>query len=117
MPLTTRAGSNSGCSSVGFALLSLLIKRAQSVLDFVEVEARFAGGRFAEGDDTDFIVGLGVGYRNRYSCQEAQPDEALLPVVEAIILVAEAEALEDARRVCEVQAVLLEVDGARALGS
>jgi hypothetical protein len=101
---------------VGFALLSLLIRRPQSVLDLVEVEARFAGSRFAEGDDTDFIVGLGVGYRNRYSCQEAQRDEALLPVVEAIVLVAEGEALKDASRVYEVQTMLLEVDGALALG-
>ncbi len=83
----------------------------------MEAEARFAGGRFAEGDDTDFMVGLGVGYRNRYSCQEAQRDEALLPVFEAIILVAEGEAFKNASRVYEVQAMLLEVDGALALGS
>jgi hypothetical protein len=71
-------------------------------LDFTEVAARFTGGRFAEGDDTDFIFGLGMGDRNRYSSQEAQRDEALLPVGEAIILVGEGETFKDASSVNEV---------------
>ena len=86
IPLTTELGSNSGCSSVGLALRSALIRRGQSVLDFAEVTLRFTGGRFAEGDDTDFIVGFGVGYGYGHPCKKAQRDEAPLLVAKALIL-------------------------------
>lgn len=39
---------------------------AQSVLDLVEIDLRFTLRGFAEGDDTDFMLGLGMndGYRS-----------------------------------------------------
>ena len=38
----------------------IALSRAQSVLEVLEEDVRFAFGRFAEGDDVDFIFGLGM---------------------------------------------------------
>jgi hypothetical protein len=52
--------SASGCSSVGVGGLFLALRRARSVLDFVEEHVRFTVGCFAERDDADFMIGLRV---------------------------------------------------------
>lgn len=92
------------------------MRRAQSVLDLLEEAARFPRACFPEGDDADFIVGLGVCDGDWHTRQRPQGHEALFSVREAVILVGEGQALEDARIVDEVEAVFLEVDGTLALG-
>jgi hypothetical protein len=85
-------------------------------LDFVEEETRLATGCFAEGDDSDFIVGLGVCDGDWHTSQEPQGDEALFSVREAISFVGEGQAFEHARRIDEVEAVFLEIDSTLPLG-
>lgn len=85
-------------------------------MDLIEEEARFAGGCFAEGDDADFIVGLGVGNGDWHTRQEPQGHEALFSVGEAVVLIGEGQALEHVRGVDEVEPVFLEIDGTLALG-
>jgi hypothetical protein len=82
----------------------------------VEEEARFASGGLAEGDDADFIVGLGMCDGHWHTSQQPQGHEALFSVGEAVILVGLGQAFENARGVDEVQSVLLQVDGTLALG-
>lgn len=86
------------------------------MLDLVEEEARFASACFAQGDDADFIVELGVCDGDWHTRQEPQGCEALFSVGEAVVLVGEGQAFEHARGVDEVEAVFREVDGTLALG-
>ena len=59
MPRTTWRTSASGCSSVGFPE-AFDFRRAQLVLDALEVDLRFALCGFSERDDVDFMVSLGM---------------------------------------------------------
>ncbi len=52
--------SASGCSLLSDAALAFSL--AQSVLDFTEVDLRFALCGFAEGDDADFMFTLRMDY-------------------------------------------------------
>jgi hypothetical protein len=52
------AMSASGCSLVGVEPLAGVLRRAQSVLDLVEVDGCFTAGCLAERDDSDVIFGL-----------------------------------------------------------
>ena len=54
-PRTMCFMSASGCSGVGFTSPASDLRRAQSVLDFIEVDLRLALGCFSERDDADFI--------------------------------------------------------------
>ena len=92
-----------------------LARRAQSVLDLVEVDASFTLRCFAEGDDADFIFRLRVNNRNRDSRQKARCPEPLFPIAETCIFKGVGRAFEDAGRVNEVKAVIFEVEGAFAL--
>lgn len=92
-----------------------LARRAQSVLDLVEVDVCFTLRGFAEGDNADFIFGLRVNYRNRDSSQKAKRLEPLFPIVEACIFKGVGRAFEDARCVDEVKAVIFEIEGALTL--
>jgi hypothetical protein len=82
----------------------------------VEEAARFASGCLAEGDEADFIVGLGVCNGDWHTRQEPQGHKALFSVGEAVVLVRKGQAFEYARSVDEVETVFLEVDGTLALG-
>ena len=116
MPRTTCDGSNSGCSVVAVPLAPGDMRRDQSVLDFTEEALRLAAGRFAEGDDADFIFGLCVRYGDWHASQETEGNEALFTIVEAIVFVGEGQTFEDSRSIHEVKPVLAQVDRALALG-
>ena len=90
-------------------------RRAQSVLDLVEVDVCFALRGFVEGDDADFMFGLCVNDRNRDSGQKAERLEPLFPLLETCICKGVGPAFKDARCVEEVKAVISEIEGAFAL--
>lgn len=90
-------------------------RRRTSVLDACEEDARFTAGRFAEGDDADFIFGLRVNDGHWDASQEAKRFEPLLTVGEAIVFKGVGRTPEDSRRIDEIKAVLLEVDRTFAL--
>lgn len=56
--------SASGCSAAGFTRGDFAFRRAQSVLDVIEIDADFTFGRFAERDDVDFMFSLRVNDRD-----------------------------------------------------
>jgi hypothetical protein len=76
------AMSASGCSSLVVLELLLDFSRAQSVLDFIEVDVRFALRGFAERDDADFMFTLRMNDRNGNPGEQAERHEALLAVGE-----------------------------------
>ena len=85
-------------------------RRAQSVLDFTEVDLLFTIGGFAEGDDADFMIVLRMGDGDRDAGKQAKCDEALLAIGEPVIFIRERCPLKDARSVDEVESVSLEVE-------
>lgn len=85
-------------------------------MDSFEEEARFARGGLAEGDDADFIGGLGMCNGHWHTGQKSKGYDALFSVGEAIVPVSVGEALKNTRGVDEVQAMLFQVDGSLALG-
>ena len=106
--------SASGCWRVG-AVEDLDSRRAQSVLDLIEVDLRFTLRGFAERDDTDFMLALRVdeGYWN--TSEEPESDEASLAVGEPIVFESEDKALKYARSVNEVEPVSSQIRGAFSL--
>jgi hypothetical protein len=64
----------------------IALSRAQSVLEVLEEDVRFALGRFAEGDDVDFIFGLGMYDRNRNPLKQTKGDQTLFTVGESVVL-------------------------------
>lgn len=84
---------------------------SQSVLDLLEIELGFIFRGFAEGDDSDFIVGLRMdnGYSN--ASQQAERFKSLLTVAKAIVFKRKREAVEDSRGIDEVEPVILEIAG------
>ena len=59
-PRTICRMSASGCSVDGAPGVARAFRRAQSVLDLVEVDLCFTVGGFAERDDADFMIALRV---------------------------------------------------------
>ncbi len=115
MPRTMCLTSASGCSSVGAADASEVARRAQSVLDLVVVEICFTARGFAEGDDADFMFGLRVNDGHRNAREKAKGFESLLAIGKAIVFERKGCTFKHARRVHEVEPVLLDVDCALAL--
>ena len=111
MPRTMCRTSASGCSRVG-APEALDSRRAQSVLDLVEVDLRFTLCGFAEGDDADFTCALRVddGYWN--TSEEPESNEPLLTVREPIVFKSEGKALEYTRGIDEVEPVNFQIRSA-----
>jgi hypothetical protein len=110
MPLTMWLTSASGCSGVSRISSSFIEpSRAQSVLDVLEEDFRFAPGRFAEGDDVDFMFGLGLYDGNRNSSKQAKGDQALFTVGESVVLEGVRWPFEDLSHVDEVEPVLFQV--------
>lgn len=59
-PRTMCFTSASGCVGVGVSAAEQDLRRAQSVLDRIEVDLRFVLGGFSERDDADFMFTLRV---------------------------------------------------------
>lgn len=112
MPLTTLV--TSGCSSVATPVVPPC-SFDQSVLDFIEVDLRFALGCFSEGNDSDFIIGLRMSDRNGHPSQQAKGNETLFTISKARVFKRKCESLEHKCRVNKVQTMLLQVEGAFAL--
>jgi hypothetical protein len=85
------------------------ISRAQSVLDVLEEDFRFALGRFAEGDDVDFMFGLGMYDGNRNPSKQAKGDQALFTVGESVVPEGVRRPFEDLSGADEVEAVVFQV--------
>jgi hypothetical protein len=75
-------------------------------LEVSDEDFRFAFGRFSEGDDMDFIVGLSVHYGNGDALQKSQRDQTSLTVGNTIVFKGKRRAREGALRVGEVDTVL-----------
>ena len=91
---------------------SLLLRRAQSVFDFTEVDFCLAERGFAERNDADFMLVLRMNNGDRYASQKPQRDKALLAVGEPIIFKRKRYALEHRWRVDEIEPMLLYVERA-----
>lgn len=85
--------SGSGCSSVDSAGLSFDSSRAQSVLDFIEVDPLFAAGGFAERDDADFMICFRMGNRNGNATEQAEGDEPLFAKKDTVVFEGKGQAL------------------------
>ena len=115
MPRTMCFTVVSGCS--GFAMPSSALRRAQSVLDCIEVDLRLALGGFAERDDADFLFILRVSDRDGHAGQKAERDKSLFAVVESVILKSERRARKYQFGIDKVDTVIHDIAGAFALRS
>ena len=80
----------SGCTADSLMFLSFIRRmRAQLVLEIFEEDCGFTPGRLSEGDDVDAVLGLGMDDRDRNAFEQAQRQEALFLVTEAVIFVGE----------------------------
>ena len=102
-PRTMWRMSASGCWLVGVAGLATASRRAQSVLDLVEVDLCFTIGGFAERDDPDFMFGLRVDDRDRNAREQSEHDEGLLSMGKPVVFEGVGGAVEHARSVDEIK--------------
>jgi len=82
---------------------------AQSVLDTAEEDFLLARCSFSERDELDFMVSLCVYEGDGDACEKPEHDEALLPIVEAVVFVRKRRSLEDRWSIDEVESMISEV--------
>jgi antitoxin YefM len=99
--------SASGWSEVGLA--TPFLNWAKSVFDFMEVDLRLALGGFSERDDADFMFILRGHNWNGDAHKQAQGNETLLAITEAIILKSECHAFENTWRISKIKTMRLDV--------
>ena len=83
--------------------------RAQSVFDSSEEDRLLMFCRFAKGNDVNFSRRLGVHDGNNNSVQQAERYEALLAVVESVVLKRVRDTFEDPWSIGEIEAVIRQI--------